>query len=130
MIEILIVTLGKHGESLLDATERIIGRSNHVHSLTVDWNESLDAMKKRLDEKLDGINQSEGVILLTDVFGSTATNISLAKAAPGKLDVVTGVNLPMIIKASTLEDGISLKNAAEVLRNQGRKAISIVGEML
>lgn len=130
MIEILVVTLGKHGESLIEATQRIIGRSDHVRSLSVEWNESLDAMKKRLDDLLNTIDAPEGILLLTDIFGSTATNIALEKTIPGKVDVVTGVNLPMIIKASTLDEDTSLADAANMLRNQGRKAISIAGEML
>lgn len=130
MIQILVVTLGKHGESLIEATEHIIGHSDHVHYLTVDWHENLDVLKQRLQEKLSSLKMDNGVLLLTDVFGSTATNICLERAQPGKIDVVTGVNLPMIIKASTLEDQATLRQAADTLRNQGRKAISIAGEML
>ncbi len=130
MIEILVVTLGKHGESLLEATERIIGRPGHLDSLTVEWNASLDAMKTKLDEKIAAIDHGSGVLLLTDVFGSTATNIAFRCMKPGQVDVVTGVNLPMVIKASTLDEGTSLRDAANLLRNQGKKAISIASEML
>ncbi len=130
MIEILVVTLGKHGESLLEATDRIIGRAGHIHSLTVDWSASLDEMKTKLDAKLAAIDRGAGVLLLTDVFGSTATNICFRCMQPGKVDVVTGVNLPMVIKAVTLHDGTSLKDAAIMLRNQGKKAITIASEML
>ncbi len=130
MIKILVVTLGKHGESLIDATEHIIGRSDHVDSLTVDWNEDLATVKKRLEQTIHQLDQGKGVLLLTDIFGSTATNISLDHARPGSVEVVTGVNLPMIIKGSTLGEGTSLAEAANVLRNQGKKGISIAGEML
>jgi PTS system mannose-specific IIA component len=130
MIKILVVTLGKHGESLIDATDHIIGRSDSVSYLTVDWTDNLASVKTRLSERIDALNQGSGVLLLTDIFGSTATNVSLEQAVPGVVEVVTGVNLPMIIKASTLDEGISLAEAANVLRNQGRKAISIAGEML
>lgn len=130
MIEILVVTLGKHGESLLEATERIIGRPGHIHSLTVDWNATLDEMKVKLEERVAAIDSGRGVLLLTDVFGSTATNISFRCMQQGRVDVVTGVNLPMVIKAATLDEGTSLRDAAIMLRNQGKKAITIASEIL
>ena len=130
MIEILVVTLGKHGASLIDAGQRIIGGSSHLHSLTLEWHEGLDAMTKRLDDTLASFEHAEGVLLLTDIFGSTATNIALDKASPGKVEVVTGVNLPMIIKATTLADSVTVAQAANMVCNQGRKAIRIAGEML
>lgn len=130
MIKILVVTLGKHGDSLIDVTEHIIGRSESVSCLTVHWTDNLASVKKRLTDRMQMLNEGDGILLLTDIFGSTATNISLEQAIPGVVEVVTGVNLPMVIKASTLDEEISLKEAANLLRNQGRKAISIAGEML
>ena len=130
MVSTLVVTLGNMAEALIESTDRIIGRSDFVNSFCVDWNSNLEETKTQLAERIDQTNRGHGVLLLTDMFGGTSTNLCLSFLKPQKVEVVTGVNLPMIVKALTLPDHISVAEAAKILRNQGRKAIYIASEML
>lgn len=130
MIGTLVVTLGQLGEAFLEATEHIIGRPKYVSHFSVGWNEACDETKARLKTRIEEVDTGSGVLLLTDMFGSTAFNLSNELAVPGQVEVLTGVNLPMIIKASTMDRRVSLKEAANMLRNQGKRSISIVGELL
>lgn len=130
MVSTLVVTHGKIGEALLDATERIIGRSELVGYFCVEWDEDLEVAKRELGNRIKEIDEGQGVLLLTDIFGGTPTNISLAHHKPNQVEVVTGVNLPMIVKAMTLPGGILVSDAARQLRNQGQKSIYIASELL
>ena len=130
MISTLVVTLGKVAESLIDSSERIIGKSPSVSYFCIDWGEKWEPAKARLERRIREVSQGEGVLLLTDMFGGTSTNIALDFQRPGEVEVVTGVNLPMVVKAMTLPRGISVAMAATQLREQGRKAIYIASEKL
>lgn len=130
MISTIVVTLGKLAESLLDSTERIIGKSQAVSSFCVDWTIDMEQVEARLQEHIKQVDQGQGVLLLTDMFGGTSTNIALDFQENDKIEVVTGVNLPMVVKAMTLPGTISVHEAALQLREQGRKAIYIASDRL
>jgi PTS system mannose-specific IIA component len=115
-------------EALLDSAERIIGKSKSISCFCVDWGGNLETVKQRLDAAIHDADQGDGVLLLTDMFGGTSTNIALDYQQPGKVEVITGVNLPMIVKALTLPKGTTVADAATKLRDQGRKAIHIASD--
>lgn len=130
MISTIVVTLGNLAESLIDTSEKIIGESSAITPFCIDWDNDIDVVKARLGERIGQVDQGDGVILLTDIFGGTSTNIALSYQKANKVEVVTGVNLPMIIKTLTLPNTMSVKEAALQIREQGRKAIYIASERL
>ncbi len=128
MVSTLVVTLGKVAESLIDSGKRIMGKSFSMGYLCVEWGAGLDEVKAHLRERILRIDKGDGVLLLTDIFGSTATNIALELKLSSRIEVVTGVNLPMVIYAATLPSGITLDKAAERVRIQGCGTITIASE--
>lgn len=125
MVQILVITLGEVAESLVEAAEQIVGGSAPVTCFCIDWEAEIDSVKARLGDCIRELDRAEGILLLTDMFGGSATNIALAYHRPGEVEIVTGVNLPMVIRALTLTGDISLFEAANKLKNQSRDAIRI-----
>lgn len=125
MINTLVVTLGNMGETLLKACATIIGDTRGVSTFCVDWDADMDQMHAKLTEKIQSLDSGDGVLLLTDIYGGTSNNLSLACAQGERVEVVTGVNLPMLVKAMTLPKTISLPDAAQRLCEQGRDNIMV-----
>jgi len=130
MIQILVVTLGRLGETLIESADRIIGSSPRVEVLSLDWQDDLDRWTDLFQKRVRAMKKAGNVLVLTDMYGGSATNIAIEHLEEDRLEVVTGVNLPMLIKAVTLPDGISLSQAATQLRTRGQKSIYIASEML
>jgi PTS system mannose-specific IIA component len=130
MIGTLVVSHGNVAESLVSVTTRIIGPCHHVNHFCVGWEDDMEAARTALGQRIQQIDHGHGVLLLTDMFGGTPTNISLTFHQPGKVEIITGVNLPMIMKAMTLPKGMAIRDAALQLRQQAQKAIYIASELL
>lgn len=130
MIGLLVVTHGAVARELVDAARRIVQSPGNIAAVAIDWDQEVDAVRAAIDEAIRGLDQGEGVILATDMFGGTPTNIALTFLEPGRIEVVTGVNLPMVIKYTNLEAGVSVREAATLLASRGRSAISVAGEIL
>lgn len=130
MIGTLVVSHGNVAESLVNVTMRIIGPCHHVSHFCVGWEDDMETARAALGLRIQQIDQGQGVLLLTDMFGGTPTNISLTFHQPGKVEIITGVNLPMIMKAITLPKGMTIREAASQLKHQAQKAIYIASELL
>lgn len=130
MIQILVVTLGQLGSALIESTDHIIGHSKRVEVLPLAWHDDLETWNRLFDERVGAMSDARGILVLTDMYGGSATNIAMENLEDGQLEVVTGINLPMLIKAVTLPDNIALDEAADRVRAQGQKSIYIASEML
>ena len=130
MIHTLVVTLGKLGETLIESSEKIFGSANHVDCFCLDWEDDLETSRASLQKRIKQLDGNGGVLLLTDMLGCSSTNISLDFLEKDKVEVLTGVNLPMLIKATTLPANLGLAEAARRVRTQGQKSIYITSEML
>ncbi len=129
MIQSLIVTHGTIAKSLVEATQQIIGSCQHISYYCVGWDDEIQTVQEALGQKIQDIDDGDGVLILTDMFGGTPTNISLNYHKPNKVEIITGVNLPMIMKAITLPSGIELSEAARQLKDQAQKSIYIASEL-
>ena len=130
MIGTLVVTHGTVAENLVDTSKKIIGPCDHIGFLGIEWEDDLDSAKKSLKNQIAKFDTGEGVLILTDMFGGTPTNISLAFHQPNQVEIIPGVNLPMIMKAMTLPSGIKISDAANQLKQQAQKAIYVASELL
>ncbi len=128
-IGIVLVTHGNFGKALVEAAELIVGPQDYIRSVSVDVSQGIDAAMVFLKETIASVSNGVGVLILTDMFGGTPTNLSLSLLQGDDIEVVTGVSLPMLLKALQKRNE-SLHVMAEEVSKAGAKGIVIAGEML
>jgi PTS system mannose-specific IIA component len=130
MVGILIVTHGKLAQELVETTKIIVGRNvDNIIPITVDWNDDMSDIQKTISSAIAKVDQGNGVLILTDMFGGTPSNISLSFLSD-KVEIITGVNLPMLIKIVNVGDRYNLKELAQLIHEQGKKSIYLASEIL
>ncbi len=130
MIGALVVTHGHLGQELVAAAEMIVGEISHIKAVSIGWHDDVNDAQKDIEKHITEVNSGKGVLLLTDMFGGTPSNIALSFHNPGVVDVVTGVNLPMIIKIANQKEGDTLESLARMVRDQGRSSIAMASDFL
>ncbi len=124
MIGMIVVTHASLAQELLNTAAMIIGPIERSRAVSIDQGMSLDAAKTALQKALEEVNQDgDGVIILTDLFGGTPTNISADFLGRGDVEILTGVNLPMILKCSSGRAQCALGTLAETLKDYARTAV-------
>ena len=129
MIGLMIITHGNLALELRSAMEHMIGDQNNIEIFSITPEDDVDIQKNNIEKKLKELKQGKGVIILTDVFGGTPSNLALNFLEPGVIEIMSGVNLPMLIKICQLRD----KDILEVIqegKNAAQKYISIASEIL
>ena len=129
MIGLMIITHGNLALELKSAMEHMIGDQNDIEIFSITPEDDIDIQKNNIEKKLKELNQGKGVIILTDVFGGTPSNLALNFLEPGIIEIMSGVNLPMLIKICQLRD----KDILEVIQEgkiAAQKYISIASEIL
>ncbi len=127
MIGIVVVSHGHVAEELVKAAQAIVGDIPGIAAVSIGWSDDVTVARDAIGRAIASVGGGD-VLILTDMFGGTPTNVSLPFLSPS-VEIVTGVNLPMVIKASGLREG-DLLEVARVLRDQGRGAISVATEVL
>lgn len=130
MIGILITTHGNLGAELLKAAELIKGPFKGVACISVSQEKGVEELRKEISATIKKLDQGQGVLILTDLFGGTPSNFSLSFMKEGKVEVVTGVNLPMLLKISDAGKDMKLKEFAQYIRDYGIKNIYLASEVL
>jgi len=126
----VIVSHGQFATELLAAAETIIGPVAHITAISIGWQDDVETARDEVDRAITRVTQGRGVLLLTDMFGGTPTNIASMFHSEGEVEVVTGVNLPMVIKLAGQTSEEPLAEVARLVRDQGREAIYLAGELL
>ena len=126
----VIVSHGQVANELLSAAETIIGSFKHITAVSIGWGDEVEAAKNEIRRAIERVNEGGGVLMMTDMFGGTPTNIASMFLQQGEVEVVTGVNLPMVIKLAGLQPGVPLEEVARLVRDQGRQGIYLAGELL
>ncbi|HEY7784436.1 MAG TPA: PTS sugar transporter subunit IIA [Pyrinomonadaceae bacterium] len=126
----VIVTHGHLAGELLAAAEMIIGPISFVTAVSIGWHDDVDAARDEVQRAITRVSEKAGVLLLTDMFGGTPTNIASMFLEEGKVEVVTGVNLPMVIKLASQSGTETLSEIAERVRDMGRQGIYLAGDLL
>jgi PTS system mannose-specific IIA component len=132
MIPVLVLTHGNLATELLQAAQTIDpGLVDRTSAMSLPWDVDSDEASKTLKRLLRELDRGEGVLVLTDMFGGTATNLALPFLEPAKVEIVTGVNLPMLVKLGSLgESPMSVDEVAAGLTNAGQKSIRVASEFL
>jgi len=126
----LVVTHGNLARELVASARTIVAEDVALEALSIDWNDDPAGAAEAIREGIDRVDRGGGVLVLTDMFGGTPTNLSLALLEPGKVEIVTGANLPMVIKFANLGPKVDLAEAAAAVARQGRESVHVASELL
>jgi PTS system mannose-specific IIA component len=127
---LLIVTHGRLADELEKAARRIVGDVAALASISLDWDDDVADARRRIEEGIARVAQDGRVLILTDMFGGTPSNVALSLLEPGKVDIVTGVNLPMLIKFANLHALDAFDETVRRIAQQGRDAIQVASQVL
>ncbi len=131
MIGIVIVTHSQLGDALIGAAEFIIGsRPGAIESISIDLSENAEKLRGKIDRGIKKVMGQEGVIILTDMFGGTPSNLSYSFLEEGHIEVLSGVNLPILIQAVNMRKKMELDQLAANLETFGKKSISLASGIL
>ena len=131
MIGVVIVTHSQLGEALIEAAEFIIGtRPDTMVSVSINLNEHADKLREKIAKGIKTVNRHKGVLILTDMFGGTPSNLSYSFLEEGRVEVISGVNLPILIQAINKREEMELSKLAESLEAFGKKSISLASGIL
>lgn len=130
MIGIVIVTHADLGTELLRTAQEIVGKLPRVEAVSIHAAEQIEQVRKKIETVIERVNDGSGVLILTDLFGGTPSNLVLSYLEAGRLEVVTGVNLPMLIKLASWGEGKTLAEVATTMKEYGRRNISVASELL
>ena len=126
----LVVTHGQLGQELVAAAETIVGETLPIVAVSIGWNDDVAESQRKIEVAVQKVDTGKEVIILTDMFGGTPSNLALPLLKKGELEIVTGVNLPMIIKVANQAPNDSLSELVTRVKQQGQKHISIASELL
>lgn len=129
MLGLLVVTHGRLAEELVQAATTIVGPVERLEAVSIGWDDDVGTARARIEDAVERLGH-DGVLILTDMFGGTPTNIALSLLEGGRVEVVTGVNLPMLIKFTNLREHIVLSDVSRQIAEQGRRAIQVASEIL
>jgi len=131
MIGILVVTHSGLGEALIATAESILeGPLEAAAAVSVDLKQSAEKLREKIKAGIKAVDKGTGVLILTDMFGGTPSNLSLSFLEEGRIEVLTGVNLPILIRAATMRSKKALGELAESLQDYGKKSISMASGVL
>jgi PTS system mannose-specific IIA component len=130
MIGGIIVSHGRLGEELLNALTIILGEAPNIEAISIGWYDDVEDSKRKISNSLKNVDQKSGVVIFTDMFGGTPSNLSFTFQKDGHVEIITGVNLPMLIKFCSLQRSSSLKDVARKVVEQGKKNIHLASALL
>jgi len=130
MIGGIIVSHGKLAEELLNALTIILGEAPNIEAISIGWYDDVEESKKKISSSLKRVDQKNGVLIFTDMFGGTPSNLSFGFLKDDHIEIITGVNLPMLIKFVSLQRSNNLKDVARKVVDQGKKNIHLASALL
>lgn len=130
MIGGIIISHGKLAEELLNALTIILGEVVNMEAISIGWYDDVEESKKKVNQSLKRVNQKNGVVLFTDMFGGTPSNLSFSFLKDNQVEIITGVNLPMLIKFVSLQRSNNIKEVAKKVVEQGKKNIHLASALL
>jgi len=131
MIGIVIVTHCKLGSALIEAADFILGvRQEGIKAVSINQIEDADALLKKIADSVEEVKSPDGVLILTDMFGGTPSNLSYSLLEEGRIEVISGVNLPMVIKATSGRHEMGIKELVLALDKYGKRSITVASGIL
>lgn len=129
MIGLILVTHGNLAKEFLAATEHVVGPQERVAAICIGAEEDMEVRRKDIEAAIEACDEGQGVIMLTDMFGGTPSNLAISLLRPN-VEVIAGVNLPMLIKLASVRKTMKVAAAVEAAQEAGRKYIAVASKML
>ena len=129
-VGVVVVTHGQLAIELVNAAEAIVGDLRHVQAVSIGWHDDVDEARQEIGQAIAHVATPAGTLVLTDMFGGTPSNLAVTFLVPDRVEVVTGVNLPMLLKLATLRQADNLREVARVVREHGQGAVWVVSDLL
>ncbi len=126
----VIVSHGQVANELVAAAEAVVGDISHITAVSIGWHDDVEMAQDAIKRAIDKVSSGSGVLLLTDMFGGTPTNIAAMFLKDNEVEIVTGVNLPMVIKLASTNGDLTLHELSKEVEDQGREAICRAGLLL
>lgn len=130
MIGVVIVTHGKLAEAFLSVTEHVVGKQEQIVAIGIEPDDDGEDARNRILQAIKGVDSGKGVIVLTDMFGGTPSNLAISVMKGEGLDVIAGVNLPMMIKLASVRGKLPLSEVVAQAQDAARKYINVAGNLL
>jgi mannose PTS system EIIA component len=130
MIGLVLVTHGKLAEEFVHAMQHVVGKQDAVATVCIGPNDDMEARRKEIAEAVRAVDSGEGAIILTDLFGGTPSNLAISLMQAGKVEVIAGINLPMLIRLAKARNCMNVAQATAAARDAGRNYITIASEFL
>ncbi len=130
MIGLVLVTHGQLATEFVHAVEHIVGPQQGIRSVCIGPDDKMDTRRQDIEREIEVVNAGQGVIVLTDMFGGTPSNLAISLLQEGTVEVVAGLNLPMLVKLCRIRKEYSLEKAATAAQDAGRKYINIASQVL
>lgn len=130
MIGMILVTHGNLAEEFVHAMEHVVGDQASVATVCIGPNDDMERRRSEIADAITAVNTGEGVIILTDLFGGTPSNLAISLMQAGTVEVIAGINLPMLIRLAKARGSMGVREAAAAARDAGRNYITIASEYL
>jgi mannose PTS system EIIA component len=130
MIGLILVTHGRLAEEFIHAMEHVVGRQEAVAAVCIGPNDDMEARRSEIRKAIKLVDSGEGAIILTDLFGGTPSNLAISLLKSGQVEVLAGINLPMLIRLATARKSMDVMGAVAAARDAGRNYITIASEFL
>jgi PTS system mannose-specific IIA component len=129
-VGVVVISHGQLATELLNAAEMIVGDLPRFTAVSIGWHDNVDVARTAIEQAIARVNGGHGVLLLTDMFGGTPSNLGLTFLDEGQVEVITGANLPMLIRLARSPGGTDLRALAREMCEHGRLAIRVAGDLL
>ncbi|WP_176496112.1 PTS sugar transporter subunit IIA [Sphingomonas sp. HMP6] len=130
MIGLVLVTHGRLADEFVTAMEHVVGKQERVATVNIGPEDDMEARRNDIAEAIARVDDGRGVILLTDLFGGTPSNLAISLMQRGRIEVIAGINLPMLIRLESARKKMKIVDAVAAAREAGRKYISVASEVL
>lgn len=130
MIGLVLVTHGRLAEEFVVAMEHVIGKQEHVATICIGPDDDMEARRADIEAAVKQVDTGTGVVLLTDLFGGTPSNLAISLMETGKVEVIAGINLPMLIRLGGARKTMTVTDAVAAAREAGKKYITVASEVL
>ncbi|QDK32309.1 MULTISPECIES: PTS sugar transporter subunit IIA [Sphingomonadaceae] len=130
MIGMILVTHGNLAEEFVNAMEHVVGDQSAVATVCIGPNDDMERRRSEIADAITAVDSGSGVIILTDLFGGTPSNLAISLMEAGRVEVIAGINLPMLIRLAKARECMSVREAAAAARDAGRNYITIASEYL
>lgn len=130
MIGMVLVTHGRLAEEFIAATEHVVGAQQNIQAICIGPDDDMEQRRLEILEAVKTVESGDGVVLLTDMFGGTPSNLAISIMEKGKVEVIAGINLPMLIKLASVRQALGLEEAVDAAKEAGIKYINVASQIL